>query len=200
MILHHTRKGGSASPGDPDIARGASAIVGAVRIALTLTPMSEEDARAFGLPTDAKTRSPFVRLDDAKQNYAPIRDAEWFQKMPHRLDNGEIVPAAEPWAPPPQKQASQTDLASLAIAVARGTTAGEPYSRKLSSDARSIRPLLEEYGFHGDAQRAALERLKAEADVAVGRFRQTGRRHEAQGLHVGFQPAAEWIEADGRAT
>ena len=25
VILHHTRKGGSASPGDPDIARGASA-------------------------------------------------------------------------------------------------------------------------------------------------------------------------------
>ena len=35
VILHHTRKGG-ASPGDPDSARGASAIIGAVRIALTL--------------------------------------------------------------------------------------------------------------------------------------------------------------------
>jgi RecA-family ATPase len=37
LVLHHTRKGSGASPGDPDAARGASAIIGAVRIALTLT-------------------------------------------------------------------------------------------------------------------------------------------------------------------
>ena len=62
--------------------------------------MSEDDARAFGLPTDAKARSNFVRLDDAKQNYAPIRDAEWFEKVVHVLDSGEAVPAATPWTPP----------------------------------------------------------------------------------------------------
>ena len=84
--------------------------------------MSEDDARTFGLPTDAKDRSLFVRLDDAKQNYHAIREAEWFQKMPHRLDNGEIVPAAEPWSPPEAKIASQLDLAAIAEAIKRLAT------------------------------------------------------------------------------
>ncbi len=100
IILHHTRKGAAYSPGDPDIARGASAIIGAVRIAVTLTLMSEDDARAFGLPTDIEQRSNFVRLDDAKSNYAPLRSAQWFEKVPYTLANGEVVPAAVPWTPP----------------------------------------------------------------------------------------------------
>ena len=41
-MVHHTRKGIGA-PGDPDTARGASAIIGAVRSALTLMGMSEDD-------------------------------------------------------------------------------------------------------------------------------------------------------------
>jgi hypothetical protein len=113
-ILHHTRKGGAASPGDPETARGASAILGAVRIALTLLGMSEDDAKSFGLSTDALARSHYVRLDDAKQNYAAVRDAEWFEKIAHLLENGELVPAAEPWGPPPLKQGSQVEIASLA--------------------------------------------------------------------------------------
>ena len=100
VLLHHTRKGTTASPGDPDTARGASAIIGAVRIAMTLMGMREEDAAEFGMPTDPKVRSSFVRLDDAKQNYAAIREAQWFEKRAHELDNGEMVPAATPWTPP----------------------------------------------------------------------------------------------------
>jgi RecA-family ATPase len=67
-ILHHTRKGGASSPGDLDAARGASAIAGAVRVALTLCGMSEDDASALGPSTDVQARSHYVRLDDAKQN------------------------------------------------------------------------------------------------------------------------------------
>ena len=69
-ILHHTRKGGAGSAGDLDRARGASAIIGAVRVTLALCGMSEDDAKSFGLSTDALARSNYVRLDDAKQNYA----------------------------------------------------------------------------------------------------------------------------------
>jgi hypothetical protein len=95
-ILHHTRKGGAGSAGDLDIARGASAIIGAVRVALTLCGMSEDDAKAFGLPIDTLARSHYVRLDDAKQNYAAVLDAEWFEKVPHPLDNGEACPQQSP--------------------------------------------------------------------------------------------------------
>jgi RecA-family ATPase len=42
LLLHHDRKG-SATPGDMDRVRGASAISGAARVMLTLTTMSVEE-------------------------------------------------------------------------------------------------------------------------------------------------------------
>lgn len=99
IIVHHTRKG-AAAPGDPDSARGGSAIIGAARIVLTCFTMSEEDAESFGLPKDRKTRSNYLRLDDAKQNYAGIGEAVWYDTALHTLSNGEIVPAVVPFEPP----------------------------------------------------------------------------------------------------
>jgi len=71
LVVHHTRKG-VVTPGGPEAARGASAIVGAVRVTLTLCTMTAEEAEGHGLP--ATSRHDFVRLDDAKQNYAEIGD------------------------------------------------------------------------------------------------------------------------------
>jgi hypothetical protein len=99
VLVHHTRKGGVA-PGDPDSARGASSIIGAARIVQTITGMSEDDAKAFGIAEDRKTRSRYIRLDDAKQNYAGLDDPAWYEKVLYTLANGEIVPAAVPWSPP----------------------------------------------------------------------------------------------------
>jgi RecA-family ATPase len=67
VLIHHTRKG-TAEPGDPDILRGGSAIVGGGRSIFTLLPMAEQDAKLLGLPTDRKSRSRYLRLDDAKLN------------------------------------------------------------------------------------------------------------------------------------
>jgi len=128
ILIHHTRKG-AAAPGDPDSARGASAIVGAARTVLTLTGMAEDDARAFGLPGDRKVRSRYIRLDDAKQNYAGVEDPVWYEKVVHMLDNGEAVAAAVPWAPP--------DIwADIPVAVANAILdeieAGMPDGRRYS--------------------------------------------------------------------
>jgi len=101
VILHHARKG-NGEPGDPDTLRGASSIIGAARVVLTLTVMSEREAEAFGLP--AEKRRSFVRLDGAKNNYAPIEDAEWFERHEIRLKNGDPqgdgVAIVWPWHPP----------------------------------------------------------------------------------------------------
>jgi hypothetical protein len=99
ILVHHTRKG-TVSPGDPDSARGASSAIGACRIVLTVVTMPEDDAKIFGLPTSRQARSRYIRLDDAKQNYAEISCAEWYEKVPYILENGETVPAAVPWQPP----------------------------------------------------------------------------------------------------
>ena len=111
ILVHHTRKG-AVTPGDPDVARGASAIIGAARIVLTVTTMSEQDADSFGLPTDRKNRERFIRLDDAKQNYAGIGSAVWYEKILYILDNGERVPAAHPWNPPDPREDLSPDTAN----------------------------------------------------------------------------------------
>ncbi len=195
ILLHHTRKGAATMAGDPDIARGASSIIGAVRVALTLTGMSEDDAKAFGLPTDHKARSNYIRLDDAKSNYSPIGDAAWFEKAVYTLENGEAVPAPVPWTPPAARVATLNDLAALATAIERGAPNGEPYSGKLSKDARSIRALLEEHGFIGaDAQKATLTKLTTEMDVEPAQYRRPGNRSVASGLRIGDRPSADWLD------
>jgi hypothetical protein len=201
VILHHTRKGSSTSPGDPDIARGASAIIGAARIVLTTTGMSEADAQGLGLPPDRVERSRYIRVDDAKANYTTLRDAEWFEKTAYPLDNGEWVAAAVPWKPPDAKVASQSDLAALATAIERGSLSGEPWSPKMSKDARSVRALLDQFGFVGDAQKQAMARLKAECSVQIGQWRTAKKRHPVGGLHIDHKPATvEWLDdAEGGA-
>lgn len=195
VILHHTRKGSTTSPGDPDIARGASAIIGAARIVLTTTGMSEADAQGLGLPTEHVERSRYIRVDDAKANYTALRDAEWFEKTAYPLDNGELVAAAVPWTPPAAKIASQSDLAALATAIEKGSPSGEPWSPKLSKDARSVRSLLEQFGFIGDAQKQVMARLHAECSVQACQWRTAKKRHPVGGLHIDHKPAAvEWLD------
>ncbi len=55
--IHHNRK--SAAAGDQDGARGASALVNAARVVLTMTPMSQDEAEAM-LPGREVQRVRFV--------------------------------------------------------------------------------------------------------------------------------------------
>jgi hypothetical protein len=192
-VLHHTRKGAVQSPGDPDSARGASSIIGAVRVAVTLTTMSEDDAQRFGMPTDIEARSRYIRMDDAKSNYAPLRSAQWFEKQPYELANGDTVPAAVPWSPPEAKVASLGDLLALAAAIERGSPSGAPWSPKLSRDARSVRALLARHGFNGkEAESKTLAKLESDHGMEAGIYRSASRRAPASGLRIGGKPAAEW--------
>lgn len=110
MILHHDRKGNNA-PGDMDRMRGASAITGAVRVMLTLTTMSQEEADKFGVPPEERRRH--FRIDGAKSNYAIAQDAEWWRLTPYAIQNGESIAACLPWSPP-----STFDGISMAACVA----------------------------------------------------------------------------------
>jgi hypothetical protein len=102
---HHTRKG-QLTPGDADAGRGGSAVRDAGRLIYTLSTMSENEAKAFGV--DAGDRATYVRLDKAKVNLAPpARTAEWFKLVGVRLDNGndeypngDEVQTVKPWNPP----------------------------------------------------------------------------------------------------
>ena len=147
-ILHHARKGGT-TPGDPDSLRGASAIVGAARVALTLNVMTAEEAQSLGLPEDH--RRDYFRLDGAKANYSRLDEAEWFERQVYVLGNGtqdhdaDAVAAAVPWNPPAAVAPDVGTLGGIVSAINRGLN-GLPYSPKLDGEGRSIRSVLREFG------------------------------------------------------
>ena len=143
-VLHHARKG-LASPGDPDSLRGASSIVGAARVALTVNVMTEEEAVKLAIPLD--TRRDYFRVDGAKKNYSAITDAEWFERLEYTLENGQEgetpdrVAVPYPWKPP-SVTITQELIAQLLNDIANGSPNG-PWSPRLSPDARSFRRALE---------------------------------------------------------
>jgi AAA domain len=191
ILLHHTRKGASASPGDPDTSRGASSIVGAARVVLTVTTMGEDDAKAFGVPPDARRH--YFRLDSAKSNYSPLDAEEWFEKVGYGLENGEQVAAAVPWTPPDDIVTQEKQVA-IEIAVAKGSPKG-PWAKRLSDDSRSIKQLLLAHGVTtARGQKKVIDSLTA-SGFTVARFKGHDR-HPADGFrHPDGRPSnVEWLE------
>lgn len=153
VILHHTRKG-ATTPGDPDAVRGASAVVGAARVVFTVCPMSEDEAGKCGV--DIRQRRLYFRLDGAKQNYAPLDAAEWFQRVPHLLDNEEEVAAAEPWVPPsPWDGMTWAIIDEIMAAIARGPCPGEFYAGAKQSK-RWAGTLIMDIAARSEAQASAI--------------------------------------------
>lgn len=129
LLIHHTRKGAMA--GDIDAARGASALIGAARAGFTLTAMSTDEAKEFGIPEEDRRRH--VRLDDAKANLAPPSEkARWFRLDSVSLGNattlypkGDSVQAVVAWEAPSiwqdlTPQAINTALSSIAEGIGGG--------------------------------------------------------------------------------
>ena len=104
VLVHHTRKGATA--GDIDASRGASALVNAARVGLTMTAMTKEEAAQYSINLDERRR--YVRLDDGKSNLSPPSDrARWFYLASVNLENGspqypngDSVQAITQWSPP----------------------------------------------------------------------------------------------------
>jgi hypothetical protein len=193
LLVHHTRKG-AVSPGDMDAARGASALIGAVRAAWTLTAMSESEAESFNIPKDR--RSYFARLDDAKANFGPFGAPRWYEKTVLQIANDEMVPALIPWKAPVPRAASVEDCAAMLAEIERGVD-GEPYSPRVARQKRSIRALLQRHGFTASAHETISVLLDAGAEIA--NFRTAGRKI-AQGLRHNGLPAAEWLDEAGGAS
>jgi hypothetical protein len=81
----HAKKGATA--GDPDANRGASAIRDGVRKLSTLAVMTDEEAEQVGIRKAERKR--FIRLDDAKANYAaPDDPVIWYRRIGVCLNNG----------------------------------------------------------------------------------------------------------------
>ena len=133
VLVHHARKGSAADAGDADMIRGAGAIVGAARVALTLSVMTEDEAAQFSVAKDMRRQ--FLRLDGAKSNYAEVHAADWFRLTQYQLANGtetepgDVVAAPVPWMPPTVWKQFDDDACNRALdRVVAGFRPGEPFT------------------------------------------------------------------------
>ena len=198
-ILHHARKG-LASPGDPDSLRGASSIVGAARVALTVNVMTEEEAGKLSIPLDH--RRDYFRVDGAKKNYSAITDAEWFERLEYTLENGkddeypDRVAMPFPWKPP-SATITQELIGQLLADVAQGSPSG-PWSARMSADARSFKRALHARDVSDFAsQKRAMEALYGMGVVEAEYYDRPGKdRRTRKGLRTsdGAPHGMEWVQ------
>ena len=124
----------SAEAGNIDSARGARSLIDAARIALTLMPMSTEEANKFGIPEDERCR--LIRLDDGKVNLALASRAKWYRLASVDIDNGtadypqgDNVQAVEQWTPPETWAGLSNALLNRILdVIEEGLPDGERYS------------------------------------------------------------------------
>lgn len=88
LYLHHTNKAAvlNGQGAMQQAARGSSVLVDNARWSAFLAPMSEGDARRFGL--DEAERANYVRWNVSKQNYAAPMPDRWYR----RSDGGVLLP------------------------------------------------------------------------------------------------------------
>jgi hypothetical protein len=96
-IVHHTRKL-NGKEAEVEDSRGGGALVGAVRAARALNPMTADEAAKAGIDTHID----HFRIEAAgKNNLArPAAHATWLHRVSIELPNGDSVAAVAPWAWP----------------------------------------------------------------------------------------------------
>jgi hypothetical protein len=150
-IPQHTKKGLQIA-GDADTGRGASATRDAGRLFYTLTRMSEDEAKAFGIA--AEQRALYVRLDSSKVNIAPpSSEATWLRLVGGTLGNatedypaGDDVQTVERWYPPKTWDGVSAARLNAALTdIAGGLDNGQRYSEGNKTVARSAWPMVQRH-------------------------------------------------------
>jgi hypothetical protein len=119
-IFHHP---GKPKPGGLDTtvedARGASAIIYAVRSARVFNFMTPDEAARLGISEGQRRH--YVRVSNGKANMGPIGMASWLKIEIENLPNGDEVACSSRWIPPnPFDGVSSTDMATGAHLAATG--------------------------------------------------------------------------------
>jgi hypothetical protein len=189
MVLHHDRKGNN-TPGDMDRMRGASAVSGAVRVALTLSTMSQEEADKFGIPAEHRRRH--FRLDGAKSNYAPVQDAEWWRLDGIEIENGETVAACSPWTPPSTFDGlSMGDCVEVLEAMNKGTERGHAWGAEKNSRDDWAGHLLTAKGKSEEQAKQILRAWEGQSTLTKSDQDSPRRGHKRQAYTVNMAKVAE---------
>ncbi|XWN32165.1 MAG: bifunctional DNA primase/polymerase [Devosia sp.] len=95
-LVHHTTKMRGLEV-TAESSRGAIALVNAARVARALNPMTEDEAKSYGIKDGWR----YFRATDGKANYAPRSDAsQWFAHVSVHLPNGDNVGVVAPYELP----------------------------------------------------------------------------------------------------
>jgi hypothetical protein len=130
-LIHHVRKASNGASGDytVDDARGAVALIGAVRSARVLNIMSKDDASRVDVSAEERFR--YFRVDNGKSNMTPPLDkAVWRKLVSVDLGNGtneepsDNVGVATSWTMPGLFEGLTTlDLRKVQARIMVGTWA-----------------------------------------------------------------------------
>jgi RecA-family ATPase len=101
-----------------DDARGASAILWAVRSARVLNYMMPTDATEFGISEDQRRR--YIRISNGKANMGPAGKATWMKIEVENLPNGDGVACVTSWKPPNAFEGVTKADAEMAQKLAQG--------------------------------------------------------------------------------
>jgi hypothetical protein len=194
VLVHHTRKPAQGSSeghaGEADSARGASSLIAAARVAVTLSSMSPNDARTYGIRDEERWQ--YCRLDAAKGNMAPLADgAMWFKRESVTLPNGPLALGGDEVGvlmpvtlTPAEALPILPDLANAILdAISTAWAEGNPYTEKDSSRGRKLLDAMKAAPFHmPHAQAKALIREWASRGVIVSEY--CGGRKKVRGYRV----------------
>lgn len=190
LLVHHFRKGGSS--GDASAFRGASALIDAARSAMTLGPMSADEARSFNIPENERWQ--YVRADNAKLNLAPPPNAAvWLRLSGVDIGNetterpADFVQAIGRWHPPSAWEGLSLKLAlDVLDRIQAGPEDGEQFT--LTRGGRSRRwagQVLKDEAKRSDAQAASILRAWVASEVLLsGRYFSPRQRKELDGVQV----------------
>lgn len=136
-LWHHTRKQGGEKA-TIESARGASALIDAVRSARVFETMSaKEHAELKAVQPELMAPGYYFRSFNGKRNFAPPADqSDWFKLESVELRNGDNVGVVTPW----QYPATWSDLSpELIDRILEEIGAGLPSGQRYS-DAKSAKP------------------------------------------------------------
>jgi RecA-family ATPase len=192
-VPHHISKG-LADPGNANRGRGASAMKDAARLVYTLTPMSPEEGRCFGL--DETLRRHLIRMDSGKVNIAPpMTEAKWFRLVGIALGNatemypaGDTVQTVEPWTPPDKWEGlSHQVLNQILTDIDAGTPDGGRYSdmRNVTPDRSAWRVIVKHAPTKAEAQAREIIKAWVKAGLLVrDNYENPTTRKTVKGLRV----------------
>ncbi|RVC75826.1 MAG: hypothetical protein EOS58_06310 [Mesorhizobium sp.] len=206
-LPHHMSKG-AADPGNANRGRGASALKDAIRLGYTLTHMSADEAKTFGIAEDQRRQ--YVRVDPAKVNIAPqARAAQWFRLVSQNIGNsskdnpqGDDIQVMAPWSPPELMAGMGGDIAPRILReIHEGPGNGERYSDASAAGDRCVSIAFRKHvpGKSAADARAIVRRWIADGILKVDVYKSSTQRKARKGLFLAKDPALLLPDDEGDA-